>query len=427
ASKPRAAFIDGFCVDLTLKENDPEVLVKSGLKVMAKEEHQTEEGASRKGSGRGMLTVCSEVRNQGTVIPGHQGRRVRKEKQFSKDWRRVRKEKQCSKDWRRVRKEKQCSKDWRRVCSIGYETKRRVCPHTQEIQGIGQTTGAAKTLKAAIRVLALEKQSLLRNIIRKEPPRGERKHYQKVKEAQEGIGSRNQRSKSRALRTTCPNHGFVKKQILSPLGSITLTFQKPKCLVISKHMTEESIPRELPPAKKFIKDPVEIHNIKQRDRESMKEFMQSRRNDEGNYNIPQRRGGGLKREWKKSFPSWKQQEAGLKQNFKNGGFKNQQKPERKQTEKRNNSKVCEFHGEVGHTIDECMHLKRQIEEKLKDGKLSHLIKELKQSNGKYQAKVAKKGETPGKDKSLAIFVTPLKSQRSGIPLGVLLHSIKHKL
>ncbi|GJZ21100.1 hypothetical protein Tco_0558139 [Tanacetum coccineum] len=93
------------------------------------------------------------------------------------------------------------------------------------------------------------------------------------------------------------------------------------------------------------------------------------------------------RERKKSFPSWKQQEARQKKNFKKGGFRNQQRPKRKQDrftlltktpkEKRNASKFCEFHGEVRHTTDECMHLKRQIEEMLKAGKLSHLIKELK--------------------------------------------------
>ncbi|GJT31815.1 hypothetical protein Tco_0922234 [Tanacetum coccineum] len=72
--------------------------------------------------------------------------------------------------------------------------------------------------------------------------------------------------------------------------------------------------------------------------------------------------------------------------------------------KRNASKFCEFHGEVGHTTDECMHLKRQIEEILKAGKLLHLIKELKQNNGKDQANVAKKGEAAGKDKPLAILM-----------------------
>ncbi|GJY51842.1 hypothetical protein Tco_0442689 [Tanacetum coccineum] len=97
-------------------------------------------------------------------------------------------------------------------------------------------------------------------------------------------------------------------------------------------------------------------------------------------------------ERKKSFLLWKQQQAGHKQNFKKGGFRNQQRSERKHDR------------EVGHTTDECMYLKRQFEEMLKAGKLSHLIKELKQSNGKDHAKAAKKGETSGKDKPLAILM-----------------------
>ncbi|GJT49198.1 reverse transcriptase domain-containing protein [Tanacetum coccineum] len=227
--------------------------------------------------------------------------------------------------------------------------------------------------------------------------------------------------------------------------------------------------------KKCIKDPVEIHNIKQRDGESTKELVQRYKLESGDVkgalecmkisgfmheitnpelikrlhdNIPKSvdemmrvttaflRGevAASNRERKKSFPSWKQQEAGQKQNFKKGSFRNQQRTERKQdrftlltktpkeilaldkgkfkppppmttpVEKRNASKFCEFHGEVGHTTDECMHLKRQIEEMLKAGKLSHLIKELKQNNGKDQTKTTKKGETSGKDKSLAILM-----------------------
>ncbi|GKB91250.1 hypothetical protein Tco_0963522 [Tanacetum coccineum] len=73
-------------------------------------------------------------------------------------------------------------------------------------------------------------------------------------------------------------------------------------------------------------------------------------------------------------------------------------------EKRNHTKFCEFHGEVGHNTDECMHLKKQIKEILKAGKLSHLINELKQNSGKEQPKAAKKGETFGKDKALAILM-----------------------
>nr|GEV40546.1 reverse transcriptase domain-containing protein [Tanacetum cinerariifolium] len=51
-------------------------------------------------------------------------------------------------------------------------------------------------------------------------------------------------------------------------------------------------------------------------------------------------------------------------------------------EKRNSNKFCEFHGEVGHNTDECMHLKRKIEELIKNEKLSHVIKELKQAVAK---------------------------------------------
>ncbi|GJU94338.1 reverse transcriptase domain-containing protein [Tanacetum coccineum] len=73
-------------------------------------------------------------------------------------------------------------------------------------------------------------------------------------------------------------------------------------------------------------------------------------------------------------------------------------------EKRNSNKFCEFHGEVEHNTDECMHLKRQIEVLLKSGKLSHVIKEIKQNSGKDQHKVNKKGEASGKDKALAILM-----------------------
>ncbi|GJV92771.1 hypothetical protein Tco_1540584 [Tanacetum coccineum] len=73
-------------------------------------------------------------------------------------------------------------------------------------------------------------------------------------------------------------------------------------------------------------------------------------------------------------------------------------------EKRNNSKFCEFHKEVRHNTDECMHLRREIEELIKNGKLSHVIKELKQGSGKDQPKTANKGETLGKDKPLAILM-----------------------
>ncbi|GKC47925.1 hypothetical protein Tco_1065647 [Tanacetum coccineum] len=113
-------------------------------------------------------------------------------------------------------------------------------------------------------------------------------------------------------------------------------------------------------------------------------------------------------ERKKSFSSWKQQEAGQKKNFKKGSFRSQQRTKRKQDRftllTKTPKEILALEKEIGHTTDECMHLKRQIEDMLKAGKLSHLIKELKQNSRKDQTKAAKKGETPAKDKSLAILM-----------------------
>ncbi|GJR52058.1 reverse transcriptase domain-containing protein [Tanacetum coccineum] len=154
--------------------------------------------------------------------------------------------------------------------------------------------------------------------------------------------------------------------------------------------------------KKCIKDPVEIHNIRQRDGESTEEFM--RRHGITNTELCQRYINKIPKsvdemmrvttaflrrevaasnhERKKPFSSWKQQEANQKKNFKKVGFRNQQRSERKQdrfslltktlkeiftldkgkfkapppkttpVEKRNHAKFCEFHGEVGHNKDE---------------------------------------------------------------------------
>ncbi|GKF76686.1 hypothetical protein Tco_0229156, partial [Tanacetum coccineum] len=54
-------------------------------------------------------------------------------------------------------------------------------------------------------------------------------------------------------------------------------------------------------------------------------------------------------------------------------------------EKRSGNKFCDFHNDKGHSTDECMKLKKQIKELVRAGKLSHLIKEIKQ--GRDQPKV----------------------------------------
>ncbi|GJU23709.1 hypothetical protein Tco_1157051 [Tanacetum coccineum] len=70
-------------------------------------------------------------------------------------------------------------------------------------------------------------------------------------------------------------------------------------------------------------------------------------------------------------------------------------------EKRSSNKFYDFHNDKGHSTDECMQLKKQIEELVRAGKFSHLIKEIKQSRD--QTKNGKK-EAPAKDKSLAIYM-----------------------
>ncbi|GKG07633.1 reverse transcriptase domain-containing protein, partial [Tanacetum coccineum] len=90
---------------------------------------------------------------------------------------------------------------------------------------------------------------------------------------------------------------------------------------------------------KHIKDPMEIHHIKQRDGESTEDFMER-------YN-------------------------------------------------------CEFHSDTGHNTNECMQLRKQIDEMIKAGKLLQFIKELKQND---KPKAPKKGEASGKDKPLTILM-----------------------
>ncbi|GKA67682.1 reverse transcriptase domain-containing protein, partial [Tanacetum coccineum] len=193
--------------------------------------------------------------------------------------------------------------------------------------------------------------------------------------------------------------------------------------------------------KKCIKDLVEIHHIKQREGDSTEDFVQKfkikSRDVKGAPEVMRISGfmqgiinpelikclhdkipksvdeiwkittaflrgevAAGNEERKKTFPPWKQQDVGHRQNFKKRGFKNQQRLEKRQdkfallkktpkeilaldkgkfkppppmttpVEKRNASRFCKFHREVGYTTNECMHLKRQIEEMLKAGKLS---------------------------------------------------------
>ncbi|GJU78787.1 retrovirus-related pol polyprotein from transposon TNT 1-94 [Tanacetum coccineum] len=210
---------------------------------------------------------------------------------------------------------------------------------------------------------------------------------------------------------------------------------------------------------KHIKDPVEIHHIKQRDGESTEDFMERYKAEvldvEGALECMRISGfmieriprsmdemyrmttsflqgevDALSHGQRKASSSWKPSEGGNKPNFKKG-FKNKQRPDRKPdrfslltktpkeifalekgkfkapppmvtpVEKRDPNKYCEFHSDTGHNTNECMQLRKQIDEMIKAGKLSQFIKELKQND---KPKAPKKGEASGKDKPLTILM-----------------------
>nr|GEW46391.1 reverse transcriptase domain-containing protein [Tanacetum cinerariifolium] len=70
-------------------------------------------------------------------------------------------------------------------------------------------------------------------------------------------------------------------------------------------------------------------------------------------------------------------------------------------EKRSINKFCDFQNDKGHSTDECMQLKKQVEELVRARKLSHQIKEIKQ--GRDQSKTRKK-RTAVKNKLAAIYM-----------------------
>ncbi|GJS54606.1 hypothetical protein Tco_0627968 [Tanacetum coccineum] len=180
--------------------------------------------------------------------------------------------------------------------------------------------------------------------------------------------------------------------------------------------------------KKCIRDPIVLHNIKQRDGESTEDFIQRwpRLFFKGKRRPQIKKGkkflrpgdtrkGVIGRISKKGEAS----AANIRQRKDQTGSLFLQKPRRRSgpplekgkfktpppmttlVENRNANKFCEFHGEVGHNTDKCNHLRKQIEDMLKAGKLSHIIRELKQCSGKEQRE--KKGETPEKSNRHAIF------------------------
>nr|GFB90188.1 reverse transcriptase domain-containing protein [Tanacetum cinerariifolium] len=96
---------------------------------------------------------------------------------------------------------------------------------------------------------------------------------------------------------------------------------------------------------------------------------------------------------KKTLPAWKQQEVGRKQNFdRKGDFWNQQRSKRRRDKF---TLLTKSPKEI---------LALDKEELIKAGKLSHVIKELKQGSEKDKPKATKKEEVSGKDKVMTILM-----------------------
>nr|GEV19954.1 reverse transcriptase domain-containing protein [Tanacetum cinerariifolium] len=222
--------------------------------------------------------------------------------------------------------------------------------------------------------------------------------------------------------------------------------------------------------KKYVKDPVEIHNIKQKDEETIEDFMKHFMMETGrmmgapecmrisrfmhrvnnpeltkrlNEHVPKTmeemmiatttfiRGEATAASKKKGHGSWKPRDQSKKHYDKKSDFRGHSREGRGSNrftpltrtpkeilaaeaskfqpappmvtpvEKRSGNKFCDFHNDKGHSTDECMHLKKQIEELVRAGKHSHLIKEIKQ--GREHPKTGRK-EAATKDKPTTIYM-----------------------
>nr|GEY17012.1 reverse transcriptase domain-containing protein [Tanacetum cinerariifolium] len=143
--------------------------------------------------------------------------------------------------------------------------------------------------------------------------------------------------------------------------------------------------------KKYVKDPVEIHNIKERDGETIEDFMKRFKIETGRM----KGAPGCMRISGFMYGTPKEILATEASKFQ------PPPPMVTPVEKKSSNKFCDFHNDKGHNTDECIQLKKQIEELVRAGKLSHLIKEIKQ--GRDQSKIEKK-ETAAKDKPTAIYM-----------------------
>nr|GEV79297.1 reverse transcriptase domain-containing protein [Tanacetum cinerariifolium] len=149
--------------------------------------------------------------------------------------------------------------------------------------------------------------------------------------------------------------------------------------------SESGIPGVFYATEKYVKDPVEIHNIKQRDGETIEDFLERFKIETG------REAAAASK--KKGHASLKpQDQSKIHSSDKRPDFRGHPRGERgpnrftpltktpkeilateaskfqppppmvTPVEKRSSNKFCDFHNDKGHSTDECMQLKKQIEE-----------------------------------------------------------------
>nr|GEX14645.1 hypothetical protein [Tanacetum cinerariifolium] len=278
-----------------------------------------------------------------------------------------------------------------------------------------QNERVVEILKAVTKVPAREEQNLLlRKIITKENPHVGRKCCQKGKAVQEDTGSQDQKCKSQVLRTMiCPNPSHIKTYdgsedpedhlIILQAAVKTERWAMPTwCHMFISTLTGnarvwfDDLPQKFIDSYDDLKKAFPENYLQQKNASKIRLKFTTSSIEMGNprkslcgdemmrvtTSFLKGKVAASSRERKKSFSSWKQQEAGQKQNFKKGGSRNQHRSEQKQgmftlltktpkeilaldkgkfkppppmttpREKRNTSIFYEFHVEVGHVTDE---------------------------------------------------------------------------
>ncbi|GJT50778.1 reverse transcriptase domain-containing protein [Tanacetum coccineum] len=343
---------------------------------------KAEEGALRKGLdqgmlaacpevlNQGMLAACPEVLNQGTIVPNHQGRRIWKEEQWHRSY------------YSSRRDTKSCYRSSRsRETEIAAKKHRHKKESSQRTDALSESKGSARGKSKPKKQKSSVEDDLSQPWVCEETgpftpriryfdfPRTRMPSHIKTYDGSEDPEDHLKifQAAAKTERWTMPTWCHMFNSTLT--GNARVWFDDlPKESIDSYDDLRKAFLENYLQQKKCIKDPVEIHNIKQREGESMEEFIRRYKLEYRDVNgapecmkifgfmhgitnpelikrlhdkIPKSidemmrvtmaflRGevAASNHERKKSFSSWKQHEAGLKQNFKKGNFRNQQRTE----------------------------------------------------------------------------------------------------